>query len=61
MSVLVSTLLSALIPVGVEGAKQYITTKVGRVKATTVEEQLEIEKIINNLLLVFPPSLQSSF
>ena len=44
MSVLLTTLLSALIPVGVEGIKQVITTKLGGVKATTVEEQLKIDQ-----------------
>jgi len=43
MSVLLTTLLSALIPVGVEGIKQVITTKLGGVKATTVEEQLKLD------------------
>ena len=43
MSVLLTTLLSALIPVGVEGLKQVITTKLGGVKATTVEEQLKLD------------------
>ena len=44
MSVLLTTLLSALIPVGVEGIKQAITTKLGGVKATTVEEQLKLDE-----------------
>ena len=44
MSVLLTTLLSALIPVGVEGIKQVITTKLGGVKATTVEEQLKLDE-----------------
>lgn len=44
MSILLTTLLSALIPVGVEGIKQVITTKLGGVKATTVEEQLKLDE-----------------
>ena len=44
MSVLLTTLLSALIPVGIEGIKQVITTKMGGVKATTVEEQLKLDE-----------------
>ena len=44
MSVLLSTLLSALIPVGVEGIKQVITTKLGGVKATTVAEQIQLDE-----------------
>lgn len=43
MSVLLTTLLSALLPVGVEGIKQVITTKLGGVKPTTVAEQLQID------------------
>lgn len=43
MSVLLTTLLSALLPVGVEGIKQVIVTKMGGVKATTVEEQLKLD------------------
>lgn len=43
MSVLLTTLLSALLPVGVEGLKQVITTKMGGVKPTTIEEQLQID------------------
>ena len=43
MSVLLTTLLSALVPVGVEGLKQVIVTKLGGVKATTVEEQLKLD------------------
>ena len=43
MSVLLTTLLSALLPVGVEGIKQIITTKKGGVKPTTIAEQLQID------------------
>ena len=44
MSVLLTTLLSALLPVGVEGIKQIITTKMGGVKPTTIAEQLQIDE-----------------
>lgn len=44
MSVLLTTLLSALIPVGVEGLKQVIVTKMGGVKAATVAEQIQIDE-----------------
>ncbi|WP_368970898.1 hypothetical protein, partial [Bacillus cereus] len=40
---LLTTLLSALLPVGVEGIKQVIVTKMGGVKATTVAEQLQMD------------------
>ena len=43
MSVLLTTLLSAMLPVGVEGIKQIITTKMGGVKPTTIAEQLQID------------------
>lgn len=41
---LLTTLLSALIPVSVEGIKQVITTKLGGVKPTTVAEQLQLDE-----------------
>lgn len=44
MSVLLTTLLSALVPVGVEGLKQVIITKMGGVKATTVAEQIQLDE-----------------
>ena len=44
MSLLLTTLLSALIPVGVEGIKQVIVTKMGGVKAATVSEQIQIDE-----------------
>lgn len=44
MSMLLTTLLSALLPVGVEGIKQVITTKLGGVKATTVDEQIKLDQ-----------------
>lgn len=43
MSILLTTLLSSLLPVGVEGIKQVIITKLGGVKATTVAEQLQMD------------------
>ena len=44
MSVLLTTLLSALIPVGVEGIKQGINAITGGVKPTTVAEQLQLDE-----------------
>ena len=44
MSILLTTLLSSLIPVGVEGIKQVIVTKMGGVKAATVSEQIQIDE-----------------
>lgn len=44
MSMLLTTLLSALVPVGVEGIKQVITTKLGGVKPTTVAEQIQLDE-----------------
>ena len=44
MSILLTTLLSALLPVGVEGIKQVIVTKMGGVKATTVAEQIQLDE-----------------
>lgn len=44
MSILLTTLLSALLPVGVEGIKQVITTKMGGVKPTTITEQIQIDE-----------------
>lgn len=41
---LLTTLLSALIPVGVEGIKQGITALTGGVKPTTVAEQLQLDE-----------------
>lgn len=43
MSVILTTLLSALIPVGVEGIKQGINHLTGGVKPTTVAEQLQLD------------------
>ena len=43
MSMLLTTLLSALLPVGVESIKQVVTTKLGGVKATTVDEQIKLD------------------
>ncbi len=44
MSVLLTTLLSALIPVGVEGIKQGISRLTGGVKPTTVAEQIQLDE-----------------
>jgi len=44
MSVLLTTLLSSLIPVGVEGIKQGITHLTGGVKPTTVEDQIRLDE-----------------
>lgn len=43
MPLLLTTLLSALVPVGVEGIKQVISTKLGGVKPTTVAEQIQLD------------------
>jgi len=44
MSILLTTLLSALIPVGVEGVKQGITALTGGVKPTSIEDQIKLEE-----------------
>jgi hypothetical protein len=44
MSILLTTLLSALIPVGVEGIKQGINAITGGVKPTTVAEQIQLDE-----------------
>lgn len=43
MSILLTTLLSSIVPVGVEGIKQYITSKLGGVQPTTVAEQIQLD------------------
>lgn len=43
MSVLLTTILSALLPVGVDGIKQLIVSKTGGVKPTTVEDQIRLD------------------
>lgn len=43
MSMLLSALLSALIPVGVEGAKQLIAKKVGGIQPTTIEDKIKLD------------------
>jgi len=43
MSILLTTLLSALVPVGIDGIKQVITRFSGGVKPTTVAEQLQLD------------------
>lgn len=40
---LVETIVSALIPVGIEGIKQAITKWTGGVKPTTVEDQIKLQ------------------
>ena len=44
MSILLTTLLSALVPVSVEGLKQVIVTKLGGVKPATVAEQIQLDE-----------------
>lgn len=44
MSMLLTTLLSALIPVGVEGIKQGINAWTGGVKPASIEEQIKLEE-----------------
>jgi hypothetical protein len=44
MPLLLTTLLSALVPVGVEGIKQVIIAKAGGVKPTTVAEQIQLDE-----------------
>jgi len=44
MSILLTTLLSALVPVGVEGIKQGINALTGGVKPTTVAEQIQLDE-----------------
>ena len=44
MSLLLTSLLSALVPVGVEGVKQVITNYVGGVKPTSVAEQIQLDE-----------------
>lgn len=41
---LLETLISALIPVGIEGIKQATTKFFGGVKATTVDEQIKLDQ-----------------
>ena len=44
MSMLLTTLISSLVPVGVEGIKQYISSKLGGVQPTTVAEQIQLDE-----------------
>lgn len=44
MSILLTTLLSALIPVGVEGVKHGLNALTGGVKPTTVEQQIQLDE-----------------
>lgn len=43
MSVLLTALLSAFVPVGVEGIKQLIVSKTNGVKPTSVAEQIQLD------------------
>ncbi len=44
MSALLTTLLSALVPVGVEGIKQVVVSKFGGIKPTTIAEQIQLDE-----------------
>jgi hypothetical protein len=44
MSILLTTLLSSLIPVSIEGLKQVIVAKTGGVQPTTVAEQIQLDE-----------------
>ena len=44
MSMLLTTLLSALLPVGVESIKQVVTTKLGGIKPVTIEDQIKLDQ-----------------
>lgn len=41
---ILSTILAALVPVGVEGIKQAMTRWMGGVRATSIAEQIELDK-----------------
>ena len=41
---ILETILSALVPIGIEGIKQVITRFAGGVKPTTVDEQIKLEQ-----------------
>ena len=43
MSLLLSTLLSSLIPVGIEGIKQVIVSKTSGVKPASIDEQIKLD------------------
>lgn len=43
MSLLLTTLLSSLVPVGAEAIKQVITSKLGGVKPLTIDEQIKLD------------------
>jgi hypothetical protein len=43
MGPLLSALISAFVPVFTEGTKQFISHKLGGVKATTVQEQIQLD------------------
>lgn len=40
---ILATVLSALVPIGIEGIKQVITRFAGGVKATTIDEQIKLD------------------
>jgi len=40
---ILATILSALVPIGIEGIKQVITRFAGGVKATTIDEQIKLD------------------
>jgi len=44
MSMLLTTLLSALVPVGIEGVKQVISAKLGGVRPTSIAEQIQLDE-----------------
>ena len=49
---ILETIIAALIPVGIEGAKQLINKMTGGVKPTTIAEQIELQKADNETLEV---------
>lgn len=49
---LLETIVSALIPVGIEGVKQLITKATGGVKPTTIAEQIQLQEAENATLQV---------
>lgn len=40
---ILATILSAIVPIGIEGIKQVITRFAGGVKATTIDEQIKLD------------------
>lgn len=41
---IIESVIAALVPVGIEGIKQFIANKTGAVKATTVDEQIRLDQ-----------------